>query len=261
MNNRGYTMTELLVAIGLFGVMLGLIAAFVSSMISVSVQQDQRLERQRDARRAAEVIGQDLRSNALGIVVEGNRNSVTLASLTGGAGFALEPNANQRNQKTLTVRTNNTDLSGATHLLLFNGAQARLLPLDAKGARGQTQAFTARCNANIDTTGTLAAPVKLLKYTYDARTRTVNFTDGTTTTPAAWNVSDFSVQYVYSAANGRTQTTSAFRNMSYSDTAPFRLRRLILNIQVQQGARTNTSQTVVELASPAGIPITETSTC
>lgn len=261
MNTRGYTITELLVAIGLFGVMLTLIAAFTSSMLTVSVQQDQRLERQRDARRTAEVIGQDLRSNALGIVVEGTSNTVTLASLTGGAGFALEPNINQRIQKTVTVRTNNTNLGALTHLLLFNGSQARLLPIDSRGPTGATQTFTARCAANIDTTGTMAAPVKLIKYTYDAGTRTVNFTDGVTTTPAAWNVSNFNVQYLYAAANGTTQVKTAFQNMSYTSTTPFRLRRLILNVQVQQGTRTNTSQTVVELASPAGIPITETSSC
>lgn len=235
---------ELLVAMGILAILLGLILDSSSQTIRMQTSTEREVSLESSLRRTMAILTQDLRNAGYGMVTDtpyastSTAISITQVADTGvhpvigpsGNGF---PNAN--NVQALVPAGFNWDKD--TPFLLVNPAQglATVLDLNASSsAQGNGQAtlnHAGQPNTLCFSTGNLVQRLRLVGYTYDAARkmifRGVRAKANIVQTPLAFNVSAFNIQYV--GANGVSYASLADLPETTS------LSRVQLSITMQRG--------------------------
>ena len=91
MNKKGFTLVEMLVAVALLSLVLSMVSSGVVTAMKANRVQEAASTSQTRARRVLEIVSQDLRSAALGGIVNSpyvsNANAISFPRLVGGAGY------------------------------------------------------------------------------------------------------------------------------------------------------------------------------
>lgn len=216
---HGFTMVEMLIALAILGVIIGITYAAVTQGLRVQSGQEAATSAQARLRRVAEVFTQEVRSAVLGAIgnvpYESDSNAVSFMLLDGGAGFQVTTIDAASNN--LQVMASSGALGGAgTQLMLVDaGGQAVLFTLASTS--GSSAPITVRptgsaCFLGLTSSGSnvnsLLFRVKTMGLRYDAAEETLFQTEGFEDELAlAFDLTDVEIDYIYRDGNTGTLYT------------------------------------------------------
>ncbi len=280
---RGFTLTELLIALGILATLMA--AAYGAVVQAIRFQSDQEAvtSLQAKLRRVMEVFTQDLRSAVFGGITNhpypSGAESISFALVDGGAGYPALPHDSGSNNsfkraaevKVISLVASTADLGirrGDTVLMVNANGQAVLLPVTnvnpVGGGPNRWHIVHAGCGNTIDyTPNTLVFRVVTLGFRYDPATRTLWEQRGGVERPLAFNLSHFRIEYVYRAPNGRDVVNPTGYDATGTPAIEFdgpggtyTLRRL----QVRLGAEKPSRGRVIERAYVGQVELASNST-
>ena len=238
MNKKGFTLVEMLVAIALLSLVLSMVSSGVVTAMKANRVHDAASASQTRARRVLEIVSQDLRSAALGGVINtpytSGSNAVSFAQLAGGAGYEARFRFSNATFITSTSTTAALpDWNGSSILtVLDDGGEAYVAPFTARwrtnvwggligiihnncGIGYSTNGPGPNANSTPALTGTqqsndLLFNVNAIGYRFDAaQNRLLQRTVGGNEIPVAFDIEDFTVSYIY-----RNKTTGALNELT-----------------------------------------------
>lgn len=285
---RGFTLVEVLVAMGILGLLLTVAYAGVIRGAQVQSDQEAITTAQARLRRVVEVFTQDVRSAVFGAITDhpyaSGTTSISFALLDGAAGYPLldQPgNSFPNAANSRVIAASSPDLLG--QVLVVNAAgQAVILDvrnIQRVGGPDSSEWLVVHpgCGKNIDfTPNTLMFRVVTQGYRHDPASNTLFARAGSAPeAPLAWNITAFSIEYVYQNAGGDVAVNPqppAF-NASFptreviqtADGARFTLTRIQLVLASQEESRgrtfTRTYSGQVELPSGQVFTVSEVVPC
>jgi prepilin-type N-terminal cleavage/methylation domain-containing protein len=226
----GFTLLEVLVALVIFGIILGVTYAAITQSLQVQSSQEAATSSQARLRRVTEVFTQELRSAVLGAISNtpftAGESSVSFTLLDGGAGYQVLPHDSGNNHSFTTANTarivapvsskNDLDLEGNQALMVNASGQAVIFTVNTvtrHGGPGSVEWNLAHpgCANTIDyTPNTLVFKVKTLGLEYDAASRTLFQREGGgARLPVAFDLAALRIQYVYRDQGGTPYTFAA----------------------------------------------------
>jgi len=253
-----FTILEFLVALAVFVIVL--VMAYSASTQTLQINRDNEAisSAQAKIRRVLEVLSQDLRSSALGIVTNApygsNTTGVSYAQLKRGAGYSVSAISGS----TFNIVSTSTsteiaqDFPNNTRLVIVdnNGSAVVTRATAAPSSAGSnTYQITTSCN-NLGialTSETLAFPVNLQGYSYDSTGKKLVYMQqgDASATDAAYDITNFRIDYVYASSTGlevRNPTgylSGGNIQIQFTNGATYSLRRLqfVLSTQIPSRGR------------------------
>lgn len=296
MAKRGFSFIELLLALGILVIVMGLGYGAVIQIVRMQLDQEAATSAQTRMRRVVEILSQDLRSMLYGAVTNtpytsGNA-AISFVVLDGGAGYQVLPpssgnladfpSATALSVVSLVANAADTGLGAGNQVLMVNnGGQGVFLPVSDFSNSGSNRWLLshAGCTNTIAYTpnANLSAPllyrVRAMGYQYDASRRTLYWkVNNGAAVPVALNITRFEIKYVYRNSGGSEVVNPAGYNDSGSPAQQFSsggqsytLRRIGLVLATTERTlgrfieRTYTSQ--IELPSSNSVPLREVLPC
>lgn len=219
--SHAFTVIELLIALVIFVIVMTF--AYRSSLQSLQLNRDNEAisNAQGKARRVLEVLSQDLRTSAFGIIANTPYNSTTSAisfpQVVGGAGYSVSAVSGS----SLSIISNSasitTDIPIGTRLVVIDGNGNAVLTKTSSlptvsGTNTYTLSTTCTSLPVTATSETLASVVNILSYSYDSTNNKIIYRQqgDAADTDVAFDITDFRVDYIYKRFNATT--TSEERN-------------------------------------------------
>lgn len=221
---RGFTLVEMLIALGILSIVLAVAYAAISQGLRVQSGQEAATATQARLRRITEVFTQEVRSAVLGAVANvpytSGANSVSFMLLDGGAGFQVT--AIDVGSNTLNVYGTAADVgaAGTQVMLVDSGGQAVLFNVGTNGSgSGGTRLLTpskgacftgmAASSTTGSNRGSLLFRVKSLGLSYDGTDTLYQRERNGDAQALAFNLTGVQIDYVY-----RGKTTSTLYTLS-----------------------------------------------
>ena len=235
MNKKGFTLVEMLVAIALLSLVLSMVSSGVVTAMKANRVHDAASASQTRARRVLEIVSQDLRSAALGGVINtpytSGSNAISFPRLAGGAGYNAEYPRNFITWVTAAEDTVNRDWTGDLGSVLrvsSDDGDAFVSRVNSVSWRDWNccgpllQINHGSCNGTLGNLGvgltgagarqtnTLLFRVNSIGYRFDAnQRRLLQRTENGNEITVAFDIENFTVSYVY-----RNKTTNALNELT-----------------------------------------------
>ncbi|GGJ56761.1 prepilin-type N-terminal cleavage/methylation domain-containing protein [Deinococcus roseus] len=277
-SEQGFTLLELLLAMAIMGMLLVSLFNFVQTISKTSTDVQGRINAHDAVRRLAEMVTQELRSTAFGVVASQpyapNASQISVLSpvATSGntvAGIGVIDAAGFSTATTVSTYTGTLSAVAAnSYLVLLSGSSARLLRTTAATSTSTSQVFTHTGCQNVlsgaSATLSLVTPVG---YRYDSAAKILYEKRGANPeTILAWGISNFALSYTYVNTTTGVETTSttfsgALVTNAGSPVTTSALRRINLLVGMTENGKTQTISNTVNLISPTGLNITSYTEC
>jgi prepilin-type N-terminal cleavage/methylation domain-containing protein len=217
---QGFTLVELLIAMGIFGILIAIISGAIVQYMRVQSDQEAITSAQSKLRRVTELLSQEIRGAVFGSIIatdtnsnyNSDKDSISFLLLDGGAGYPVLSDTNFSTNDKVSISSSATDktalgLDKEDELLMINASgDARLFTAKKVDDRGGSQwriELTGGCRNNIVyTPGTFLFKVRTLAVRYDLTTKTLFARERGAEQPLAWNISEFRIDYVYDGTGG-----------------------------------------------------------
>lgn len=213
---RGFTLIELVVALGILGLLLAIAFGAVTRFMGARAELDAQVSAQAKLRRIVEVFTQDLRSAVLGglapLPYPSGAQSVSFALLEGGAGYPVLDSGSSfplDNKMLVASPGGRPGIGTGDYVLMVNGTgQGMVFPISGVSAlTGSTTTwsiFHAGCANTIPyTPNTLLFKIRPWGFRYDAQAQTLYARQmGGGEVPVAFGLNRFRIDYVYETGNG-----------------------------------------------------------
>lgn len=272
---QGFTLLEMLIAVGIVGILLTALIQLTSNISTTSADLQNRINATDATRRLGEIITQELRSSAFGVVANQpytsgvNQISVLRPMATSGntvAGVGVVPTAGFELSDSITAYMGSlAAVPSGTHLVLLNGSSARLMRTSTATALGATQVFRhAGCQNVLGASTATLSLVTPVGFRYDSVSKILYERRGTAAeTIMAWNVSTFQIRYTYLNSSTGTETVSStYQGQSFSSAgAVSRLSRINLTLGITENGKTQQLSNTINLVSPTGLNINNYTEC
>ncbi len=255
---RAFALIELVIAMAILATIMGLAyGAIVGSLRDQGVQEAS-VNAQAKLRRVVEVMTQDIRSAVMGGVINAPYTSgsgaISFAMLDGGAGFPLSGSSATGTTVTALNSTASTlGIANGDTLFLLDTVQNRGIlrtvsaaPVSTGTGTNQYTVSYASC-ANAANTS-LAFKVSNQGYTYDSANKRLKFQKGSTEEVVAFNITAFTIQYVYrDLGSGGAAGTEVVNPTNYISggsvqqsmtisSRPYYLQRIIVTLSSEEKA-------------------------
>ncbi|GEM49604.1 type II secretion system protein [Deinococcus cellulosilyticus] len=271
----GFTLLEILIALGIVGVLLTLLMKFTVSVNGTSQDLQDRITVTDATRRLSELVTQELRSTAFGVVASQPyapaSNQISVLRPVPGSGNAVVgigvvPATGFETSTSITTFTGNlASVPAGTYMVLLSGPAARLLRTTAATTAGTTQVFShGSCQNVLGATSATVSLVTPIGYRYDAAGRVLYEKRGSSAeTIMAWNVSQFSLAYTYVNTSTSAETTSSTFSGITTGSGSFQsvLRRITLTVGMEEDGKSQVLTNTINLTSPIGLNITNYTEC
>ncbi len=269
---EGISLIELLVAISILLVVLGITSTSLISGLRVQRDQEIITTSQAKLRRVNEVFTQELRSAVLGGVANqpfpSTATSISFMLLDGGAGWQVLPHDSGNNNSfknaanaqvvAAVASADELDLDGGQVLMVNANGDAVILDINNVQRRGgagsvEWNVVHPGCGNTIDfTPNTLMFKVRTIGFQYDPSTQTLfHHVGSANSVPLAFDISDFRIDYVYQENDGTPVSLNA--PLLNSDGAPVKNGRLpggtavsLTRLQVLLGASNPAGNRTIE---------------
>jgi prepilin-type N-terminal cleavage/methylation domain-containing protein len=223
--NKGFTTTELLIAMVIFGIVIALASGAVVQYLHIQSDQEAITSAQSKLRRVTELVTQELRSAVLGSITNSpyasDHDSVSFLLLDGGAGYSVLPpdsgnNADFPSANSFSVSSSAADtaelgIASGNQLLMLNADGNALLFNASNPSKNGTTRWrinqTGGCRNTITYTpgNTLLFKVRTFALRHDNTSKELKAVDGPTPEQTlAFNITEFRIDYIY---NGVPQGT------------------------------------------------------
>ncbi len=283
---HGFTMIEMLIALAILGVIIGITYAAVTQGLRVQSGQEAATSAQARLRRVAEVFTQEVRSAVLGAIgdvpYDSDSAAVSFMLLDGGAGFQVTTIDAASNNLQVMTSAAALGAPGTQLMLVDAGGQAVLFTLSSTA--GTTMPITVRptgsaCFLGLASSGSnvnsLLFRVKTMGLSYDAADETLYQTEGAEDELAlAFNLTGVEIDYIYRDGNTGTLHTLDLPLRDANDLptrngvfngASVELTRLQIELRSEARALTGTVErsyvSHVDLASNPSFTIKAVSPC
>jgi len=201
--NKGFTLIEILIALAIFMILIGMVFQTTTHYLQVRAEQDAATTAQAKLRRIVEVLTQDLRSAVLGAITDvpyaSDDKNVSFALIDSSPYNAMPFNADDYYVNVASINPPAFSTSGYA-LMVNNVGSAVVFRVSAVQnlGSGRWRIRHSGCRNTITyTLNTLVFPIRTMGIHYDAAQKTLVANDGINTLPYAFNISDFQVDYVY----------------------------------------------------------------
>ncbi|WP_169743886.1 PulJ/GspJ family protein [Deinococcus misasensis] len=274
-HEKGFTLLEILMAMGIVGVLLTALIQLTTNVSSTSSDLQNRINATDATRRLGEVITQELRSSAFGVVANQpypsgvNQISVLRPMATSGntvAGVGVVPTASFELSDSITAYMGSLPaVPSGSYLVLLNGASARLMRTTTATVAGSTQVLRhAGCQNVLGSSTATLSLVTPVGFRYDPVNKMLYERRGAAAeTIMAWNVSTFQLRYTYLNTSTGTETVSnTYQGQSFSNAGVIsRLSRINLTLGITENGKTQQLSNTINLVSPTGLNINTYSEC
>ena len=288
----GFTMIELLIALGILATVIAIVSTSISATLNAHRTSEDITSSQAKLRRITEVFSQELREAVLGGISNqpyaSAANSISFSLLDGGAGYPVLPHdsgnnnsfKNAANVKIIApvADADELELEGGQALMVNASGDAIIFDVNNTQKVGGATSVEVNvvhpgCANTIDyTANTLLFKVRTVGYEYNADSNTLYSKEGNgAQRPMAFNLGNFQIEYIYM----KSDSTPIVRSTPLVDenNAPIRegvvngdsviLKRLQLVLGTEKGngfaERTYTSQ--VDLSGDQSFNIQKVITC
>lgn len=155
---RGLTMVEVLIALAILSIVLGLAYGAITSSLRVQSTQEAATTTQAKLRRIVEVVSQDLRGAVFGSITDDPYTSgsqqVSFMMLTGGAGFSVLDRPNFHNATSFEVLMSGDHVRSGDQIVLVNRAgNGVVMNVSTVSGSGGRRTVTGSCRNTIDFEG------------------------------------------------------------------------------------------------------------
>lgn len=277
--SSGLSLLELLIALAILSVILGITYAAIVSSLRVQSSQEAATSSQAKLRRITEVFTQELRSAVLGAIsnqpYSASASSVSFTLLDGGAGYQVLPHDSGNNAsfqaasnvQIIATADSAAELEDSQALMVNANGEAVVFDVTTTQLRGSNEWNVVHpgCANTIEyTPNTLLFKVRTIGLQFDATDSTIYQREGSSQAlPLAFDLSEFRIDYVYvDKADGspRRETTpyldangNPARNVTLPDGTELTLARLQLVVSSERpsliGPVTRSYAGQIELAS------------
>lgn len=228
----GFSMLELVMALAIFSVAMLIAQGVTVQGLQLQTNSESNSIVLNRTRRVAEVMTQDIRTSALGMVVNlpysSDSNSVSYAQLAGGAGYAVTAVSGS----TFQVASNGTPpgVDNNDYLVLVDRRKAGVAVIARIGSSGapalvsgttNTYSVSTTCsNLAVSgfspTTETSMFLVNLQGYAFDSTNNKITYRQwgDSGDTDVAYGVSDMKLDYIYTSSDNSGNSASELRNPS-----------------------------------------------
>ncbi len=218
-NQNGFTLIEMLIALAVLGIIIGITYAAVVQGLRVQSGQEAATSAQARLRRVSEVFTQEVRSAVLGAIgnvpYTSSSNAVSFLLLDGGAGFQVTDIDAASNNIDVMASVSDLGGSGSQLMLVDAGGQAVLFNLASTSGSGTPLTVNpsgSGCFTGLATTGSninsLLFRVKTMGLSYDAQSETLMQIEGDGDELAlAFSLTDVDIDYVYRPGGGGAMIT------------------------------------------------------
>lgn len=279
----GFTLVEVLVALGILSLLLLVIFGLLGSFSGEQRVQAAVAETQGKVRRAAEVLGQEVRAAAFGALSDdpyiSRRDRISFLLLSGPAGLSVLPAENFASNEYLDIFSGEAlELGVGDEVTLVNNAgAARTFAITATEelGGGAWRIYHAGCANGVSyTASTLLFATKRVGLKYDENKEQIDYYEDGETYDLVYGVQGFKIRYQY-LKNGATEVTDP-AGFNPTDGPPLRrftdeagneyeLRGVVLYVKTERkvGNRTArvTSEIPVPLVSADTIFVTQVESC
>ncbi len=218
MKNRGFTLAEVVIGLGILGIVMVITLQVFSQILKIQGDQEALISAQTRLRRVTEVIAQDVRGAVFGGIVNlpkaSDSSGFSVALLSGGNGYPVVP-------YTLTTATiinviGQPQLEGSSYAFLYSGQQGVILPLTTAptNSSGNIYSMNLGCGVTLPYVGSssttannsLLFPVRVVGYWLDSASNTLRYQQlGQAAQDVAYNITQFNIEYVYRNSAGNLE--------------------------------------------------------
>lgn len=218
----GFTLTELLIALAVFAVVMLVAYAAIGGSLRVQSDQEAATTAQGKLRRVMEVLTQDLRSAVFGSITSdpyiAAGDQVSFMMLSGGAGYTVLPVSSPGtfpDERALRVQMPDaSDLAGREVVLINNSSGLGVvLPVASVQNEGDGQwkiSSTCRNTIAYEPNNMLLFEINTVGLRYDSEEQTIMLREsGGDEVPFAFGLSEFRIEYIYSLQDGDMSVRNA----------------------------------------------------
>lgn len=222
MRPRGLTLIELLIALGILSLVLGLTFNGLVQTSNIQTDQETATSVQAKLRRTVEVMTQDLRGAVMGGVVNSpypsGTGQISFALLSGSAGYPiLSAGSNGLTLNSLETAVANLGIDTGDRLMLVNSepgsatsGQAVITRVASTPTRSSNvwSVSYGSCSSASTLNPDIAYEVQLQGYRLDTTSKTLYVSTSAGEVPMAYNITGFTVDYVYRNVVSSAETTN-----------------------------------------------------
>jgi prepilin-type N-terminal cleavage/methylation domain-containing protein len=210
MKRQGFTLVELLIALAILGILLGIASNAIVQYLGIQSDQEAQTSVQARLRRTSEIVSQELRGAILGAVTglpyTSGANQISVALLDGSAGYPVSQ-MTTTSTRIISTASSAADVGlSANDYVLIVGSdnQAVMKKVNTVSAPASSVVTLSHSNcAAAALNNPLLFKVRTLGYRYDRANRRLLAREGNNAeTAVAFNISSFSIDYIYTSTAG-----------------------------------------------------------
>jgi prepilin-type N-terminal cleavage/methylation domain-containing protein len=198
MKRQGITLVELLIALAILGILLGLASSSIIQYLGIQSDQEAATSAQAKLRRTTEIVSQELRGAILGAIINSpyspSAQQLSVALLDGSAGYQVTSMTTTKTDVVSTAGIATSDLI----LIVGSNQQAALRTVTGVAS---SQLSHASC-AVATLPNPLLFKVRTLGYSFDETNKRLLANEADSTNAVAFGISGFDIDYIYSPVNG-----------------------------------------------------------
>lgn len=228
-----FTILELLIALAIFVIVMAFAYSTSVQGLQLNRSNEAISSAQNKIRRVLEVLSQDMRTSAFGIIANtpynSNASAISFPQVVGGAGYSVSAISGS----SLSIISNSPSIAAeipvGTRLVIIDGngntalTKTTSLPT-LSGANTYTLSTTCGSLPVTATSETLASVVNILSYSYDASNKKLIYREqgDSSATDVAFDITDFRIDYVYKHTTS-TSTSEDSNPPGYLDNGKARI--------------------------------------
>jgi prepilin-type N-terminal cleavage/methylation domain-containing protein len=228
MKRQGFTLVELLIALAILGIVLGIASSAIVQYLGIQSDQEAATSAQARLRRSTEIVSQELRGAILGAVTNtpytANTSQLSVALLDGAAGYQVT-NFSATSTTIISTAATASDAGFATNDVIMivgsNGkAILRKVNTITSGASGTSTFQFAHTSCTLPATlptDPLLFKIRTLGYKFDTATSSLLANERGIETTVAFNIIGFTVDYIYISNTGATKTNPVGTTTQYPE--------------------------------------------
>lgn len=228
--SSGFTLLELIMALAVFTVVMALSQGATVQGVQFQRAHEINSNVQNRVRRITEVLSQDIRTSALGMVIASpygsTSTSISYAQLSGGADYPVTAVSGTKFR--IVSATSPTEINNNDYLVLIDKRQSGVAVVSRVASTGaptlistNTYEITTTCT-NLASSGFTLSPdtamflVNLQGYSFDSTNRKLVYMQkgDAAATDVAYSIDDFRADYIYTSSVNNTITGTDLRNPS-----------------------------------------------
>lgn len=219
MKRQGFTLVELLIALAILGIVLGMASSAIVQYLGIQSDQEAATSAQARLRRATEIVSQELRGAILGAVTNtpytASATQLSVALLDGAAGYQVTSFNGTTTTVISTAATASDTGFAANDVIMIVGSNGkailRKINTLTKGGTGSSSWNLSHASCTLPTGGDLPTDpllfkVRTLGYRFDTANSSLLSNERGTEAAVAFNITGFVVDYIYVSNTGATTT-------------------------------------------------------